>query len=43
MTSRSVWLTIPAKIHVLNAPRENLMQSSYLLAKASKLIKSSSV
>ena len=31
MTSRRVWLTIPAKIHVLNAPSEYLMQSSYVL------------
>ena len=43
MTSRRVWLTIPAKIHVLNAPSEYLMQSSYVLAKASKPIKSGSV
>ena len=34
MTSRRVWLTIPDKIHVLNAPSEYLIQSSYVLAKA---------
>ena len=43
MTSRRVWLTMPAKIHVLNSPSEYLMQSSCVLAKASKIIKSGSV
>ena len=43
MTSHRVWLTMPAKIHVLNAPSEYLMQSSCVLAKASKIIKSGSV